>query len=309
MENESSWLPEIAGHNFSHIVARSTRHVDRLKRSLAEHLRDKPRLLESLPAVAALVAAAAPWADDDAIYLASRMNLWVFMIDDRFDTSSSSQKDLDLLAAGCVAVAEASARTTSGDPILIELANLRRALRAHRMFDSFGRQWAHGVSRMVDAMLQEWRWVRDFHLAGRAALPTFDEYLEVGQDSVGVMPHIWLTCIISDDTSCARHVSYLERMASIANRCVRLANDLRSAEREASEGGINALVILSSIEALEGTTTFDAASWLQTKIAAGLAELETLRNHSVTDTGRAENSIADIARYICEFYGHRDFYV
>jgi hypothetical protein len=98
-------------------------------------------------------------------------------------------------------------------------------------------------------------------------------------------------------------------MASIANRCVRLANDLRSAEREASEGGINALVILSSLGALEGTTNFDAASWLQTKIAAGLAELETLRNYSVTDTGRAENSIADIARYICEFYGHRDFYV
>jgi Terpene synthase family 2, C-terminal metal binding len=178
MDSDTSWLPEIVGQDSSHIVARSRRQVDRLKQSLAEHLRDTPRLLESLPAVAALVAAAAPWADDNAIYLASRMNLWVFMIDDRFDTSSGALKDLDLLAAGCAAVAEGSAGTTSGDPVLLELANLRRALRAHRMFDTLGRQWAQGVSRMVRAMLQEWRWAKDFRLAGRAALPSFDAYLD-----------------------------------------------------------------------------------------------------------------------------------
>jgi Terpene synthase family 2, C-terminal metal binding len=313
MTGAADWLPEIVENNVANLVARSAHRVDRLKASLAEQLQDNPRLLESLPAIAALVTAAAPWADDDALDLASRMDLWVFMIDDRFDTSGCPGEDLAALAAGCGAVAEARTaeartRTMSRDPILIELAKLRRELFGHPMFEIFGRRWANSVSRMADAMLREWRWAKDFQAAGCAALPPLDEYLEIGQDSVGVMPHIWLTCITSGDVSCVHHLPYLDRMAKIASRSVRLANDLRSAAREASEGGINALVVLTRAQSPEGATQCDATSRIEARIARDLARLETLRSHSVTDTGRAESSIAAVARYLCRFYGRRDFF-
>jgi hypothetical protein len=125
------------------------------------------------------------------------------------------------------------------------------------------------------------------------------------------MPHIWLTCLCSGDPSAALHFRYLTVMAKVASRCVRLANDLRSASRESREGGINAEVILTNQRIEKGASRADATqtarAFIRRLLARHCGALNRLGSNLATRTGAAETGIANIARDLCAFYAERDF--
>ena len=101
-------------------------------------------------------------------------------------------------------------------------------------------------------------------------------------------------------------------MEEIASTCIRLANDLQSYQKEIDEGKINALVIWSRELRRQGVAQDEAyrqaAARVKADIQAGLDRLAELRARSVTQTGRPEAAIDNIAHFVCDFYTSHDYH-
>ena len=98
-------------------------------------------------------------------------------------------------------------------------------------------------------------------------------------------------------------------MEEAASVCIRLANDLQTEHKEACEQNINSIVIAVNSLMADGVDAGRARAmarrFVTGRIAAGLSSLDALQSVSRTATGHPEAAIADIARFVCEFY--RDF--
>jgi hypothetical protein len=239
------------------------------------------------------------------------MNLWIFMIDDRFDARDAGRSELGQVVNECTRVVNGQPGESRGDSLIDRLSDLRLALSARDLWATFEGPWTEAIVAVARAMFQEREWALAYKSCGAKALPTLRRYLAVGETSVGLLPHIWLTCLCSGDPSTALHLPYLTAMAKVASRCVRLANDLRSAPREAREGGINAEVILTNLRIEKGASRDDATrsarAFIRRLVARNCAALDRFGSSLATRTGAAETGIANIARDLCAFYDERDF--
>ncbi|HEY8742642.1 MAG TPA: terpene synthase family protein, partial [Chloroflexota bacterium] len=142
--------------------------------------------------------------------------------------------------------------------------------------------------------------------------PGYVDYVANGLYSIGGPPHVWASLITIDDPSILDRLPQLSAMERAACICIRLANDLQSFDKEVREGKINALVLLSQQATLAGLSLCEAHAQATTQVRAeineGLSQLVQLRETARTATGRPEAAIADIARFVCDFYGHHDYH-
>ncbi|MCA1646710.1 MAG: terpene synthase family protein [Chloroflexi bacterium] len=269
---------------------------------------------ERVGPLALSVAAAAPFAPVDALISTARLSLWVFTLDDLFDEERPPQVELMARAARYRALAYNQIPCPAGDGLGRALFELREDLAGYRLFASLGGVWANALSGTIDGMIREyeWRLAGDTGFAGPAALPTYAEYLATGRYSIGGPPHIWAALITTDDPSTPAHLDHLGAMEKLASTCIRLANDVRSYRKEIDEGNINALVILSRALCAQGASPeaayVQAEARVYADIAVGLTQLAELRESAVTDTGRPEAAIDNIARFVCDFYTHHDYH-
>jgi hypothetical protein len=171
--------------------------------------------------------------------------------------------------------------------------------------------WAQSLCETIDAMMLEYQW-RLSRESGEGGLPSYEDYVLTGRYSIGVPPHVWATVIASNDPSAVNHLGYLSAIEETASRCIRLANDLQSYQKEIREGKINALVILGKTARLDNPQGAEvqlfAEERVRADIALGLKAIDELQAESRTDTGRPEAAIADIARFVCDFYGEHDYH-
>ena len=109
--------------------------------------------------------------------------------------------------------------------------------------------------------------------------------------------------------SAVGHLAIMEREASTA---IRLANDLQSQAKELDEGKVNSLVILCDQLERAGLRPVEARAAAQERVHAeirsGLQRLLQLQAEARTPSGRTEGTIADIARFVCEFYVAHDYH-
>jgi hypothetical protein len=194
------------------------------------------------------------------------------------------------------------------------LCEVREDLASYALFEPLGSEWANALCGTIDGMMREYDWRLDYRDVAdlQATLPSYEEYVATGRYSIGGPPHIWAAVITSDDPSTPAHLDHLRAMEQLASRCIRLANDLQSYQKEVDEGKINALVILSrelrATGVPEELAYEQAAARVQEDIACGLEQLSALRNASVTETGRPEAAIDNVARFVCDFYTHHDYH-
>jgi len=161
-------------------------------------------------------------------------------------------------------------------------------------------------------MLCEYRWRDVFRDQATATLPLYAEYVANGLYSIGGLLHVWATLITVDDASTPHHLEHLLLMGRLACTCIRLANDLQSFHKELAEGKINALVLLSQGYMREGLTADEAHARARRRVQAditdALGQLGVLQAAAQTDTGRPETAMADIARFVCDFYVEHDYH-
>jgi hypothetical protein len=260
------------------------------------------------------VAAAAPFASPEALVSTARLNLWIFSLDDLFDEGNVTQVELLNLADRYRATASTRIAFPDSDSRGMALVEVRDDLATYPLFELLGTEWADALSGTIDGMLSEYRWSLEYGRGHdpRAKLPSYAEYVSIGRYSVGGPPHIWAAVITADDASTPMHMDHLREMEKLASTCIRLANDLRSYEKEVAEGQINGLVILSRGLRDQGVSEENAlaqaAQQVQADVLDGLQRLAELRAAAVTETGRPEDVIDSIARFVCEFYTHHDYH-
>jgi hypothetical protein len=260
------------------------------------------------------VAAGAPFTSVEALISTARLSLWVFTLDDLFDEERVPRSELMKRAQRYRALAHREIACPPGDSLATALCELRDDLATYPLFESLGSEWANAVCGTIDGMVREYQW-RLAHRKGTdasATLPTYEEYVATGRYSIGGPPHIWAALITSDDPTTAAHLEYLKAMEQLASTCIRLANDLQSYQKEVDEGKINALVILSHQLCARGVPQEDvyrqAEARVHADIVAGLEQLTALRGAAVSQTGRPEAAIDNIARFVCDFYTHHDYH-
>ena len=260
------------------------------------------------------VAAGAPFTSVEALISTARLSLWVFTIDDLFDEERVPQGELNKRAERYRRLAHGAMPCPSGDSLAFALCETRDDLATYPLFESLGTEWANSLCGTIDGMQREYEWSRRYRKGADpdAWLPSYDEYRATGRYSIGGPPHIWAALITSEDPSTPRHLDHLREMEEIASTCIRLANDLQSYQKEIKEGKINSIVILSRQLRERGVSEQaayeQAEARVRADIASGLDRLTLLRNASVTDTGRPEAAIDNIARFVCDFYTHHDYH-
>jgi terpene synthase-like protein len=260
------------------------------------------------------VAAGAPFTPVEALISTARLSLWVFTLDDLFDEERVPQAELMKRAERYRALAHREIACPTGDSLATALCELRDDLASYPLFGPLGTEWANSLCGTIDGMMREYHWRLAYRKGtdANATLPSYDEYVATGRYSIGGPPHIWAALITSDDPSTPAQLDHLRAMEELASTCIRLANDLQSYQKEIQEGKINALVILSRELRARGET--EAAAYAKAEarvradIEAGLRQLTRLRDSSVTQTGRPEAAIDNIARFVCDFYTHHDYH-
>ena len=259
------------------------------------------------------VAAGAPYASVEALISTARLSLWVFTIDDLFDEERVPRVELFKRAARYRALAHREIACPSGDSLATALCETRDDLATYPLFAALGTEWANSLCGTIEGMQREYEWSRAYRHAGDAsALPSYEEYVATGRYSIGGPPHIWAALITTDDLSTPDHLDHLRAMEELASTCIRLANDLQSYQKEINEGKINGLVILSRQLRARGLSEAAAYAKAEARVRADIAsrldQLTALRQASVTDTGRPEAAIDNIARFVCDFYVHHDYH-
>jgi hypothetical protein len=261
------------------------------------------------------VAAATPFASVPVLVTMARMNLWVFTIDDLFDEEIVPFAELrrrvdryhDILSG------ERANPKQDRDTLVRALQDIRDDLQTYDLFEPLVEEWAHAVSSTLKAMMQEYEW-RSSDRAGNhgANLPSYDAYCQHGLYSIGGPPHIWTTLIAVGDTSMLLDMDRIKELERTASLCIRLANDLQSHPREMTEGKINSIVILQREAMEQGQNAEQALVMAQNRVRQDIQRLLThcdyLQGKTSTTTGFPERAIADIARFVCDFYVNHDYH-
>jgi hypothetical protein len=258
------------------------------------------------------VAAAESYGSVEALVSTARLSLWVFTLDDVFDEEVWPEAELMTHVSRYRVIALGEQSVTGGDSLEAALTDVRDDLSRYPLFGQVGAEWAQALGGTIDGMIQEALWRQAYRLYGSDALPSYAEYVSTGLYSIGGPPHVWAGLITTGDPSTPRHLEHLHALERVACTCIRLANDLRSQHKEREEDNVNSLVILSESLRQCGVSPAEthrqAEARVRADVSTGLASLELHRTSPLTDTGRPEATIADIARFVCEFYDSHDYH-
>ncbi len=258
------------------------------------------------------VAVGAPFSTVEALISTARLNLWVFTLDDLFDEERVPRAELLRRAERYRAIVHNEPVAPARDSLAAALNEVRDDLARYPLFEALGGEWAAALCGTIDGMMREYEWRLSYRHDDAPVLPSYEEYLIPGRYSVGGPPHVWATLVTTNDPSIPQHLEHLRLMERIASTCIRLANDLQSYAKELDEGKINAVVLLSQQYQREGLTVEEAyrraETRVRTDIAGGLDALTNLQATTCTRTRQPEAAIADIARFVCDFYTRHDYH-
>jgi len=258
------------------------------------------------------VAAAAPFASAQTLISTARVSLWVFTLDDIFDEERVPEREMVRRVDRYRALVRGMPTEMGEDSLAVALREIRADLTSYPLFESLGDEWAKALCGTIDGMMCEYRWRAALAADASAPLPSYEEYVANGLYSIGGPPHIWASLITTDDASTPERIDRLRPMERIASTCIRLANDLQSYRKEVAEGNINGLVILGKVFEALGMSPEEAHRRADERVRAhiedGLSTLAVLQRAVLTGTRRPEATIADIARFVCNFYQAHDYH-
>lgn len=263
--------------------------------------------------IAFVVSGVAPFCDVESLTVVVEFGLFLFSLDDIIDENLMDKKDLftcihnyrDIIHGNLL-------KKKSHDELANFLNDIFKNLSQHKIFMRLRPEWTYSLSKIIDSMLKEYHWKLRFKEKGPETLPSYSDYIETSRYSVGVPAYIFTMLDIIDDESILENLSYLHKMENLSSTIVRLANDLKSAEKETKEKKINSLTILSFHLQKKGlpaeSTLSKAKEIVEHDIAQRLDELRLLQLNKHTKSGLAEKIITDFAVFICEFYKNYDFH-
>jgi hypothetical protein len=273
-------------------------------------LRDYPVVRR--PSVTAAVALAAtvgmPSLDDRGLTLLTRWWLWIFGIDDRFDDPAVPDAELVEWSDRFVDCVGGAPERDEPDLLLAALGSIRLDLARYPLSPRLGPAWRRAMSEVVAGMLVERRWHAGL---AHGDLPGYDGYLANALRTISVRPYAMTACVLAGERAAAVDFDRLDPMIEAAARCFRLANDIRSDERERAEGKPNAVWLLQRELMAAGMP----ASWameaararLRAERAADLARLDAMREAAPASVATLARFLWAHAAFVCEMYETDDY--
>jgi len=241
-------------------------------------------------AIAAIVSHAGAGLSMRVLGLVADAGLVLFAIDDLLDECALSPDDAALRIAQYTAVARGEGcPEVAFDPIARAITDLRRRLAMTDLRGDLLDAWSDAMARMLAGMGAE--------LPGARDPADLDAYLTTARDSIGV-EWVTLTAWIATSASATRAVlPALRRAERDFSTAVRLANDLRSCERERREGRVNAVTLVGD----------DGRAHLRDLCDRALTDgREALRREGVEGTAQGR-LLERFAAAIVAMYDTRDF--
>lgn len=254
--------------------------------------------------VAMQMAASAPFALPQTLSLTLQVGLWIAALDDLLD---EGQADAAAIAGRLRSYEDPAASLGDGDDLAAMLHETYLELSRQPLFPSLAAPWRQALRDHLHGHLREHGWRSDYR-QNPASLPSYADYLAVGCHTIGFPLIPWTFLIAFSDPTAPAHLAGLEEMAVTAGVCLRLANDIRSYERELAEGKINAIVILSWTAVGEAAQR-QAEEHIVAEIEAGLASLRRQRQALAASCDLPSAAILGMAETGCRFYHRRDFHV
>ncbi|TDB91779.1 terpene synthase [Actinomadura sp. KC216] len=216
------------------------------QRDLQECVDAYPDLFPSKPfdgrlfsAVALANAFGSPWATAADLRIAIKTSMWNFAADWQIDYLAGTRDEVQRLITGCLAVADGT-KPAGGSAITTFLAEIVEDLRGGPASGILP-VWRDQLGRWLAAMAREWEWKADL-AAGRAAPPTFEDYL-ANADNFGTT---WVNLahwIHTGDAATVARVDELWAASQEVQRILRLLNDLATYRRDVEWGDLNALML------------------------------------------------------------------
>lgn len=267
-----------------------------------------------LPVVALTVAACAPSWNPALLQLLAKVTFWIFSIDDAIDAEGLPDEVLTSKVASWRTVLEDPLRPTpgGGDEHAALLAEIAAEIAKSPLTKPLYGHWRTNFERMFAGMLFERELGRRFRAEGPAALPPYSTYLSHGLYSIGVPSFASSACLLrAEPGALDRWAAYLV-MEQEAGRTLRLANDLRTWQREAQEHNLNALMILQHRYTAAGMPEHAAWERAERVVAqqmarcrARCANMKPLLALAAPETAEA---LARTVEFAVEFYREHDYH-
>jgi hypothetical protein len=242
-------------------------------------------------AIAAIVSHAGVGLPMRVLAMIADAGMVLFAIDDLLDDGALTLDEATLRVEQYTAVARGeTCPEVAFDPIARAITDLRRRLAMTDLRGDLLDAWAETMARMLAGMGAELPGARD-------PAADLDAYLATARDSIGVA---WVTLtgwIATSATATRAQLPALRRAGRNFSAAGRLANDLRSCERERREGRCNAVTLVGD----------DGRAQLRELCDRALADgHETLRREGVAGTAQGR-LLERFAAAIVAMYDTRDF--
>lgn len=194
-------------------------------------------------AISRMIGTSGPWMNRAELELLADACLFVFAIDDVIDEGHLPLEDLEVRIAQYIK--RGSGEPTpevASDPLSICLGSITDRLRATPLATELWPLWTVRVREMLEAMLAERRRSNAMQASGTKPAP--DSYLADGRHSIGVGLVTTAAALLISEPGLIEGAAALRVAEEHFSLAARLANDLRSHEREQLEGKLNLLTLL-----------------------------------------------------------------
>ncbi|WP_375772621.1 terpene synthase family protein [Archangium gephyra] len=326
------------------VLARVFARKSELEGPLGEWAARHPQLMRAVrvPQLSLTLVAAAPFLGVRELMPGACLSMWLFAVDDLLDegalTAEQSREVWATLEQG-PSLLRSGSEPGADKPLLTALWDIRRQLE-QLPEGSFPTSLRESLAGSLESSLRGMRFEHEWNVA--RPLPSLSRYFDESLHSVGVLP-VYM-CMLAAMRA-AEPPSRLPQLLVQGRRAalkIRLANDLRTYERELSEGKLNAIRILQhdilQEEKLEEAEALEEArltlkAWLALgmppQAGAELPErvssrakrwLDRLPKDFVEGEGaavaapasagnsRPEHYATNLTAFVCDYYAHHDYH-
>lgn len=275
--------------------------TDHLASFLTKHFQTYPEFDPvRFPATALTSASENPMLPMEIIEQIVKIPVWIFTIDAVIDEKLLPENVLrqrlnsyEKIVLG--EIQEVDKRDHYG-AILLELTN---AIRKCPLYPELKDLWEQSYIKMIKGMLFE---------AYESSLEiSMEEYLEHGLYSIGVPMYVISTWILQYQGAKLPYLEQLEEMMLLSGISIRLANDLRTYEKERSEGNLNAIFIKEMeylAEGLDETTSKEKAfNHIESMLKTNMEQFYS----KCDDTIPLKKALHRLTQFSVDFYSETDF--
>ncbi|SEU21955.1 terpene synthase family protein [Stigmatella erecta] len=314
----STFLDSLPGPECEHIFALT----QELSASLAAWCAKYPALLRParVPQISLTLAASAPFLSPRELLPTGCLFLWLFAVDDLCDERSPGPEDgapLSLWARFEQAVSWLEAPEDAaphGEPLLQAIRDIRDGLAPLPLFSALRAPLAQSLRDFLRGMQLETEWSRLHRQSPPGPAPSLQEYLEKAACfTTGTLPIYLSVLMATRDAAIVPRLPHFMGLGHEAAVSIRLANDLRSYEKELAEGKLNSLILLQREGMAQHGTAPTAAlergrAEVRAHLLGAMERCSQLGGEEATAGCRATQTIVNAVAFACGFYAHHDFH-